>query len=396
MPIPVLEIISGFAIEGPLGGIERFGIELVQALDKAAVAPILCGMWAYDTPYEQGWLTKVVQQGIPAFIAADWQEDSPYRSFVAAYRGARQALAGQQVAIIHSHCQFGDMLAWWLKRPLGAQVLVRTVHNEREWPRRPERRLLLTNGLFPWLFTAELGVGQQVVQNLDARPVARLLGKKGVLAYNALNVSRFTTPPAPVEIARVRTELGLPDTAVVFATIGRLTEQKGYAILLQAIAQLRPQLPHVHWLIIGDGPLASQLQQNATELGVADVVHFLGARPDIDLLLQICHLFVSSSLWEGLPTVILESMAAGVPVVATAVAGTKEIIHDQQTGILAPPGSAPDLAQAILRWLALPPTTQQKIRETAQQFVKAKFSITAVGKQHQTLYQTLIQPNPTT
>ena len=387
----VLEIISGFAIEGPLGGIERFGMELVQALDGRQVTPLLCGMWAYGTPYEQGWLERVQAKGIAAFIAADWDDASPYHSFRRAYHGTRAQLAGQKVDIIHSHCQFGDVLAWWLKRPLHARALVRTVHNEREWPRRPERRLLLTKGLFPWLFEAELGVAQQVVDNLDGRPIARLLGKRAIRAYNALNVARFAAVPTPEAIATTKASLGLPPEAVVLGSIGRLTEQKGFGILLEAAVHLRPTHPHTHWLIVGDGPLAEPLRQQAAELGVADVVHFLGPRPDVEALLPTFDAFVSSSLWEGLPTVILESMAADVPVVATPVSGTMELVVEGQTGVLAHTRDGAGLAAAVARLLAMPTAERGQMCAMAAQFVIERFSITAVARQHEAIYEGLLK-----
>lgn len=389
----VLEIISGFAIEGPLGGIERFGIELVQALDGQQVEPILCGMWVYGTPYEYGWLEKVQAQGIAAFIAADWQEASPYQSFRQAYWGVRAQLAGQAVDIIHSHCQFGDLLAWMLKRPLQARALVRTVHNEREWPRRPERRWLLTNGLYPWLFEAELGVAQQVVDNLDGRPLARLLGKRAIRAYNALNVARFAAVPSPSAIAATKASLGLPPEAVVFGTIGRLTEQKGHTILLEAAGQVRHTIPQAHFVIVGDGPLAEPLRQQAADLGLAETVHFLGPRPDVEAILPVFDVFVSSSLWEGLPTVLLESMAAGVPVLATAVAGTQELIRAGQTGWLIPAGDAHALAAGLEQLWRLPPPQRQAVCATAAHFVAQNFSITAVARQHEQLYARLMAQN---
>ncbi|NLF64179.1 MAG: glycosyltransferase, partial [Chloroflexi bacterium] len=148
-PVRVLEIISGFAVEGPLGGIERFGIELAQRLDRTQVEPIVYGLWSYEAPYEERWLRQLRESGIEAFMPAVWSEEAPYRAFVRTVREARRHLRGQRVDIIHSHCQFGDVAALLLRRQLGATALVRTVHNEREWGRRPGRRLLLTNLLFP-------------------------------------------------------------------------------------------------------------------------------------------------------------------------------------------------------------------------------------------------------
>ncbi|MFW6116573.1 MAG: glycosyltransferase, partial [bacterium] len=141
----VLQIISGFAVEGPLGGIERFGIELSRNLDSSRFEPILCGLWRYHVPYEQHWVDRLREAGFDAFFAADWNDEHPYRSFFLAWRGVLQHLNSQSVDIVHSHCQFGDLVAILTARPLHAKTILRTVHNEKEWPKRPWRRWLLTN-----------------------------------------------------------------------------------------------------------------------------------------------------------------------------------------------------------------------------------------------------------
>ncbi len=386
--IRVLEIISGFAVEGPLGGIERFGIELAQALDANLIEPVVCGMWSYGVPYEWDWVTFLADKNIEAFIAAPWQESRPMTSFWHAYRGCQRQLQ-QPVDIIHSHCQFGDVLALWLKRQLGARVLVRTVHNEREWGKRPLRRLLLTNGLYPWRFDREIGVAQQVVDNLNNRPLARWRQQSAILGYNALNLNRFTT--IQVDKAAKRRSLGIPVDALLVGTIGRLSAQKGYSVLLDAAVQLLRTLPDVYFLIVGTGDLEETLQQQAYQLGITARVLFTGARHDVEELLTIMDVFVNSSLWEGLPTVVMESMAARVPVIATRVAGNLELIQDGVTGLLVTPGDATQLATAIGNMRALPPAARTQMAARARDFVAERFSITAVARQHNQLYQQLLR-----
>jgi glycosyltransferase involved in cell wall biosynthesis len=387
--VRVLEIISGFAIEGPLGGIERFGIELAQALDRSTIEPIVCGMWSYATPYEQNWVAFLQDHGIDAFIAAPWQESHPTASFWNAYKGVKQRNL-PSVDIIHSHCQFGDVLALLLKRPLKAKALVRTVHNEREWAKRPLRRLLLTNGLYPWRFDCELGVAQKVVDNLDQRLVARFLKQRAIRGYNALNLNRFTH--MDVNLPAKRQSLGIPSAAPVIGSIGRLTEQKGYGVLLAAVPQILRNIPDAFFLIVGTGELEESLHHQVQEYGLNNRVIFTGARPDVEELLAVMDVFVNSSLWEGLPTVIMESMAAGVPVVATQVAGNLELIQPGETGLLVPAHDAPALAEAIIQLLTMPELIKAAMVARARRFVEEHFSITAVAHQHDHLYQQLSRP----
>jgi glycosyltransferase involved in cell wall biosynthesis len=371
-----------------LGGIERFGIELVRSIDHTRVEPLLCGLWRFGTPYEEAHVERLSGEGIHAFFAADWDEEHPYRSFLEAWRGMRHQLSGQTVHLIHSHCQFGDGLALLLAHQLRAQALVRTVHNEREWPKRPERRLFLTNLLYPLLFRQEMGVSWQVVGNLDARPMARLLRRRGLCMYNAVNLERFSSPQGENVRQDKRRELGIPAQAPVIGTIGRLTVQKGYSVLLQAVDSVLRVLPDAHFVIVGDGELGEDLVSMAARLGIADAVHFAGARNDVEQLLATMDLFVSSSLWEGLPTVILESMASGVPVVATDVSGTRELVSDGVTGLLVPAGDASLLAQAIVRALRDRDHTHALV-ERAYGRVR-DFSIQRVAQQHVEAYSALL------
>ena len=392
-PIRVLEIISGFAIEGPLGGIERFGIELAQALTPQTVEVTVCGMWAYDTPYEAGWVEHLERKGISAFMPTDWDEQSPYRSFTQCLHDTKQHLAGETFDIIHSHCQFGDILALLLKRPLQAQVLLRTVHNEKEWIKRPQRRFWLTHICYPLFFKREMGVAQQVVDNLDQRPLAKLLGKKGTRAYNALNLGRFQQ--IVCDVAAKKEALSLPGNVHIIGSIGRFEPQKGYHLLLEAVSILlkreTPLSKPLHLLLIGTGTLMPDLQAQATDLGIQDHVHFLGPRNDIEELLSIFDLFVNSSLWEGLPTVIMEAMAAQTAIVATAVGGNAELIKHNKTGFLIPPNDPQQLAQTIHHVLnEVDPSELKAICHQARQFVSENFSMEAVAKQHEVVYLELM------
>jgi len=384
--IRVLQLLSGLAVEGPLGGVARFGIELSRALDPAQFAVTLCGLWDYHTGYEARWQQQLTAEGIPTFVAAPWQEQQPYQSCVAALRGAQRQLTGQ-FDLIHSHGEFADLAALALRQRVGANALVRTVHNEREWSKRPLFGALFTHLLYPFTFTRELGVAQTVVDNLNRRPLATIAGRPAHLFHNALNVTRFQQPTGQ---PLTRAELGLPTNAYLIGSVGRLRPQKGYPILLAAVAQVRQTLPHAHFVLIGDGELRPQLEAQVQQLGIADAVTFLGPRHDVEQLYGLLDLFVSSSLWEGLPTVILEAMAAGCPVVATAVAGSRDLVAHGERGLLAPPNDPTALAAALVQQAQTPATAQQMAQQ-AGHFVREHFSITAVARQHETLYAKLLQ-----
>lgn len=385
--IRILELIKDFGVEGGGGGASRFCVELSQRLDPARFEVSVCGLWDTGTPFEQERIAHLTERGIHAFAAARWDESSPYGSFVRAYWSLHAALRAQPVSILHSHSEFADMAALLLKTLPNRPAIVRTVHNgfRLEWKKRPLRRWLLSYFLYPLNFDLEIGVSQSIVDNLNRRFLARLLQKKARRVFNGINLDRFTN--VRQDILEKRRFLGIPAQSRVVGSIGRLAEEKGYPFLLEAFARVLDSHPEVCLLLVGDGPLGPELRAHAETLGIASHVVFAGSQTDIEAILAGLDLFVSSSLWEGLSTVLLESMAAGTPVVATDIAGTREIIHRGQNGWLVPPADAAALAQAIREALENE-ATRERFAGRAREDVRA-FSIGAIAAGHEKIYAAL-------
>src|SRR4029077_9155922 len=122
---------------------------------------------------------------------------------------------------------------------------------------------------------------------------------------------------------------------------------KNHPAFLRAAARVTRALPETEFLLVGDGPLRSKLQVMAGDLGIAERVHFAGERHDIPAMLSSMDVSVLISSSESLSNVILESMAAGVPVVATDVGGNSELVTDGETGVLVPPGDEDRLVEVL-------------------------------------------------
>lgn len=134
---------------------------------------------------------------------------------------------------------------------------------------------------------------------------------------------------------------------IPFVSVGRLDEQKGYTYLLEAAAVLMKSEPDFRLSIVGDGPLRQSLEQQAASLGLNDTVRFEGQSAEVSRYLHRAHVFVLSSLWEGLPYTIIEAMASGLPVVTTDVGGCRELVIDGETGSVVPPADPMALAEAM-------------------------------------------------
>jgi glycosyltransferase involved in cell wall biosynthesis len=186
--------------------------------------------------------------------------------------------------------------------------------------------------------------------------------------YNAVDWSQLT-----MTLSRdaVRAGLGVPAGAPAAAIIARLTEQKAHRVLFEALAS-RPDLASLHLVVVGDGDLRDDLQRRVEQLGLTARVHFTGARRDLGNLLGAADMFVMPSLWEGLPLSMVLAMGAGLPVIASRVAGIPEIVRDRTTGLLVDPGHAPQLAGAMAELIADAPLGA-RLGAAAREFVRPRF-----------------------
>jgi glycosyltransferase involved in cell wall biosynthesis len=156
----------------------------------------------------------------------------------------------------------------------------------------------------------------------------------------------------PPDRAGVRQELGLAERCPLVLTVGRFTPQKNYPTLLDAVPAVLKEHPKAQFVWVGEGPLWDRLYRAVQARGLAGHVHLVGQRSDVPRLMAAADLFVLPSQFEGLPLVILEAMASGLPVVGTRVCGIEEAVEDGVTGRLVPLGNIGALSAAIREGLA--------------------------------------------
>jgi len=177
--------------------------------------------------------------------------------------------------------------------------------------------------------------------------------------------------------------------------VARLSPEKDIATLLHAIAALAAEAPKVRLEIAGDGPLRTELTNLARTLGIAERVRFLGEVKDIAALLARASCFTLASRTEGISLTILEAMARGLPVVATAVCGNPEVVLDGQTGLLVRAGDTGALAGALVR-LWQNPDEARRLGRAGRRRAEAHFDIRAMVADYERLYQRGAAPRRTT
>ncbi len=187
----------------------------------------------------------------------------------------------------------------------------------------------------------------------------------------------------------VAAELGIQGNSPVIGMVGGLARAKGHPHLLHAFVQVRQAFPDAALLLIGDGPQRARLEALTVELGQSDRVHFVGLRRDVHRLLPLLTTYAQSSLWESDGIAIKEAMACGVPVVATATTGARNILQDRELGLVCPIGDADALADALIR-VCGDSDLASRLGQAGRERCVEHFSAEQYAVQLRELYETLL------
>lgn len=215
------------------------------------------------------------------------------------------------------------------------------------------------------------------------------LGRHGPSRF-ALVPNGIAPKPAAADRSVTRAALGLTDGPLLL-TVARFTPQKGHSTLLEAVPQVLERHPAARFVWVGDGPDFGAMQEAMQTAGLGDAVTLLGQRDDVPNLLAAADLMVLPSLFEGLPLVLLEAMAAGVPVVTTAIGGSAEAVGKAHP-YLAAPGDAAALATAIIGALN-DPAAAKASGEAGRQRFNQHFLASRMAAQTADIYASVMAPS---
>lgn len=287
--------------------------------------------------------------------------------------GRARLVATLQVSYVRERRSVGAVRA-------GGEVVSRPTPSER---------------VFAWLRAPVLSLLGRVTARLADRVVApsrataaELREDYGVAEVAVIANGVAPPPPAPEPEPAPRDPA---DGAPVVLYAGRLRTRKAVAVLLAAFARLRVEHPAAVLVVAGDGEQRPALEAQSRRLGIAAAVRFLGAQPRdaMPALYAAADLFCLPSLYEGFPLAILEAMAAGLPVVATAVAGVPEAVEHGVTGLLVPPEDAAALARALAE-LAADPERARRMGEAGRRRVETDFTIPRIAAAYLALWSGLL------
>ncbi|MGO4524742.1 glycosyltransferase [Microvirga sp. 2MCAF35] len=259
---------------------------------------------------------------------------------VAAWKTLKSIILQWRPKVIHAHLTHATIVGAVLSWAVGARFIV-TLHSQgpeadgwRSHMKNALERLVLSYGS-DLIVACGPRVAKMQYERTGRTPVS--------IIENRIERSPMWSPDAR---SQVRSSLGYGPRDIIMISVGRLTVAKGFDILIRAFSQVNRSCPSAKLLIVGGGDDHDRLVQIIDELGAHHYVQLTGARSDVGKLMAAADAFVLPSLWEGLPMVLLEAMAAGLPVIATDVGDVSTVIKDG-AGILVPPADEEKLAHAL-------------------------------------------------
>jgi glycosyltransferase involved in cell wall biosynthesis len=350
-----------FVLTSPVrGGVEEVVLALLQRLDRSefrlalAAPPPLLDALAADLA------------GVPVdtlgVAAESWGRRDEIGRLAAFIRRLRPD-------VVNPHLFRSTLVAAPVARWCGARTVVETYHGREGWRRGPVRGRFLPDRLIARLLDGVIAVSEAARNFLIAAkgyPPGRV-----VVVPNGRDLSVYGPGQGREPVRRA---LGLDPAAPVVGVVGRLEAQKGHTYLLDAWPDVRRDFPGARLLVVGDGALRAELEARALGPGLGGSVTFTGFRADVPRVLAALDVLVLPSLYEGMPLTAIEASAMGLPVVATAVDGTPEVVRDGETGRLVPPARPAALADA-LRALLADPARARAMGRAGRAHVLARFDL---------------------
>jgi len=340
------------------GGPERQILGLAVHLSPGIRTTVLCFRDGASCVPFLGQLTKV---GIAARMLG---HANPH--FIAIMAEIIRELRARRADVLICHGYKADLLGWMAARRVGIRVL----SVSRGWTSHT-RKVRFNEGLDRWI----LRHMDRVVCVSDGQ--AAKVRRAGVhhdrirVIHNAIDLARFDRPD--VGGRAILESLFPTPPALIVIGVGRLSPEKGFDQFVEAARILAPRYPTTGFMIVGDGPDRAMLEGRVREAKLVDRFVFAGFRSDVDNLLPGADVLVQSSYTEGLPNVVLEACAAGIPVVATDVGGTSEVVQDGVNGYLVPSGD-PEILATRLGELLSAPAQRRSMGADGREFVRKEFS----------------------
>lgn len=309
-----------------------------------------------------------------------------WRSLATLLRGLR--LQSGLPMIVHTHSSKAGILGRWAAYAAGAEIRVHSIHG------------FAFHSFQPWWEHTLYRLAEQATSSVTHAfcPVSEA-NRRTAIEYGLLRrgqpavvlpvaIEAQAYEPSAEDRRRVREELAIDDDVPLVGMLACLKPQKAPVDFVRLASRVHGAWPRAHFFLAGDGELRPQMEEEISRLGLGQTCHLLGWRRDARALLGALDVLVLTSLWEGLPRVVLEAMVAGKPIVATCVDGTPEAVEDGANGFLVEPHDVDGLAERVGRLIA-DPALARRMGERGRARI-ADFSAPRVLEKLEVLYDELL------
>jgi glycosyltransferase involved in cell wall biosynthesis len=343
------------------GGTERQMIELIRRLDVSRWLVHVACFHAHGT-----WFGRAAEaaESVAEFPVESFKRADIVRHLVAFARWCRN----RHIAIIQTTELYSNVFG--LPGAALARVPVRIGSRRELNPNKTPTQIVMQRAAYAFAHQV-VANSRAAAQRLELERVPR---RKIAVVPNGLDLRQFT--------ARVP---GPPRPLRKVIAVANLRAEKGHDVLIDASALVLQRFPEARFEIVGAGPLRGKLVERARAREVLHAFAFLGHRDDVGDRLAAADVFVLPSRSDALPNAVLEAMAAGLPVVASAVGGILELIVDGRTGVLVPPGDPASLAARLCELMA-DPSRAERLGGAARQEVRAHYSFDRMVAEFDRLY----------
>ncbi|MFZ5649356.1 MAG: glycosyltransferase family 4 protein [Bacillota bacterium] len=311
----------------------------------------------------------------------------PFRRFSpAAFLRLVRLARKEEIDIIHSHGTGGGIYGRLIRIFYRQGVFIHTFHGIYQRGRGIKKELhLLAERLLGRLtdhFIFVCGSEMQKAEGLGIRRPGSSVVLNGVDTGHYCGLS--------VDLERKKEELGIRPGSQVIGTVGRLSRPKAPEAGIRAVHRLVKEKRNVVYVMVGDGEERDNVLKEISDLGLEDTVLLLGGREDVGEILKVMDVFVLPSRWEGLPLALLEAMASGLPVVATRVTGSVEVVREGVTGLMVDPDN-PDQLSAAISFLLDNPDLRKEMGARGRERAKAHFDHGRMSAETFEVYRRLLK-----
>ena len=287
--------------------------------------------------------------------------------------------------VLHSHMVHANLMARAVRLMAPVPALVSTIHNVYDGGRLRMAAYRLTNGLVDQMTIVSQAAADRFIAE-------RIIPKELLRVFpNAVDTDRFRSVP-PGTRESVRGSLGI-EGQFAWLAVGRFEVAKDYPNMLHAFARVHERHPEALLLVVGRGSLQPEAEALTRALGLAGSVQFLGVRRDIPEVMSAADGYVMSSAWEGMPIVLLEAAAAGLPIVATQVGGNPEVVRDEESGFLVPPRDPEALGEAMLRLMGLSDAARRALGDRGSEYIRTHYGLSRALERWEELYREVLSRN---